>query len=130
LAKEEQTMMLNPQMLPKIRSEAIMQSAQGQPCSLRVAGFVGMQCSGNATVVGCHLPVVGRGVGTKATDLAVAYGCSVCHEIIDGRDQNARAIILERYPAAFFERLLNALVETQARMVGAGIIKVKGAEIV
>jgi hypothetical protein len=123
-------MILNPQLLPKVRSDALMQSAEGQPCSLRIAGFVGMSCSGNATVVGCHLPVVGRGVGTKATDLAVAYGCQTCHDLLDGRNQNARAIIMERYPAAFFERLLNALVETQARMVGAGIIEVKGMEIV
>lgn len=120
-------MITNPQLLPKVRSEAIMQAANGQPCSLRIASFVGLSCQG--TVVGCHLPVIGRGVATKATDLAVAFGCHVCHEIIDGRAQNLQEQIIRQYPAAYADRLLNALVETQARLVGMGIIRVKGGEV-
>jgi hypothetical protein len=121
-------MITNPMLLPKIRSEAIMQAANGQPCSLRIASFVGLSCAGS--VVGCHLPVTGRGVATKATDLAVAFGCHVCHEILDGRAQNLQELIIEKYPAAYANRLLNALVETQARLVDMSIITVPGAEIV
>jgi len=123
-------MTFNPHLLPKIRSDRIMQSAQGQPCSLRIASFVGRKCSGNDTTVGCHLPVFGRGVGTKATDLAVAYGCFECHNILDGRDQNALALIRDRYPTAFMERLLLGLVETHARLVAMGIIEIEGMEVV
>lgn len=122
-------MIINPQLLPKVRSDAIMQAADGQPCSLRIASFVGLSCSGTHTTVGCHLPVIGRGVATKATDLAVAFGCQVCHDILDGRNQNAQALILEKYPAAVANRLLNALVETQARLVGMGIIQVEGGGV-
>jgi Protein of unknown function (DUF1364) len=121
-------MITNPMLLPKIRSNAIMAAAYGQPCSLRIASFVGLSCYGS--VVGCHLPVTGRGVSTKATDLAVAFGCQCCHDILDGRNQNVQALILEKYPAALANRLLNALVETQARLVDMGIITVPGAEIV
>jgi hypothetical protein len=112
-------------LLPKVRSPALMQAARGMPCSLRIASFVGLPCSGADTVVGCHLPVLGRGVGTKATDLAVAFGCQTCHDILDGRNQNALEVIRDKYPAAFFDRLLNALVETHGRMVLLGIIKVR-----
>lgn len=123
------TAQLPPLLLPKVRSTALMESARGMPCSLRVASFVGLPCSGNHTVVGCHLPVLGRGVATKATDLAVAFGCQTCHDIIDGRNQNAREVILANYPGAYYERLLSALVETQARLVALGIIKVRKGKL-
>ena len=120
-------MITNPMLLPKVRSEVIMQAADGQPCSLRIASFVGRTCQGS--VVGCHLPVIGRGVATKATDLAVAFGCQACHDILDGRNQNVQAAIIDKYPAAYANRLLNALVETQARLVGMGIITVEGGAV-
>ena len=123
-------MIQNPALLPKVRSDAIMRAANGQPCSLRIASFVGMQCSGPSTVVGCHLPVTGRGVATKPTDLAVAFGCFVCHEIVDGRAQNLREQIIDRYPAAYVTRLLEGLVETHARLVGMGVITVEGARVI
>ena len=107
-----------------------MASASGQPCSLRIASFIGLSCSGTETVVGCHLPVTGRGVATKATDLAVAFGCQTCHDILDGRNQNALAVIREKYPAALGFRLLDALVETQARLVGMGLISVPDMKVV
>lgn len=123
-------MIQNPALLPKVRSDAIMDAANGQPCSLRIASFVGLSCSGPSTVVGCHLPVTGRGVATKATDLAVAFGCQTCHDILDGRNQNALEVIRDRYPAAFTSRLLEGLVETQARLVGMGVIVVEGARVI
>jgi hypothetical protein len=121
-------MITNPMLLPKVRSEAIMAAADGQPCSLRIASFVGLSCAGS--VVGCHLPVIGKGISTKVTDLAVAFGCHICHEILDGRAQNLQEQIIDKYPAAYANRLLNALVETQARLVGMGIITVEGAEVI
>ena len=110
-------MITNPQLLPKVRSDAIMNAANGQPCSLRIASFVGLSCSGPSTCVSCHLPVIGKGVSTKATDLAVAFGCHICHEIIDGRAQNLQELIIDKYPSAFANRLLNAQSSRAAQTI-------------
>ena len=114
-----------PDMLPKLRSPLIRAAAAGKPCTLRIASFYpGGACAGTNTTVACHLPVVGKGVGTKVTDLAVAFGCSVCHDIIDGRAPEKAAFIRDKYPAALVERLLGALVETQAILVDEDILTV------
>lgn len=120
---------INPALMPKLRSEAIRDSAEGAPCTLRVGLFVGKPCASRATTVGCHLPVSGKGVGTKVTDIAIAYGCKVCHDIVDGPDRKARDFINENYPAAYAMRLLNALVETHTYLLLQGIITVKDGEI-
>lgn len=111
----------NPHMLPKIRSPRLMKAMKGMPCTLRIAGFVpGCSCASDDTVVGCHLPVIGKGVSTKVTDLAVAAGCYACHRIIDGQDKKAWDYLAKNYPAAVAERMLNALVETHARLILKG----------
>lgn len=121
--------MLNPHLLPKIRSEAIMQAMQRYPCALRVASFFpGHTCAPQATVVGCHVGNIGKGMATKTTDLAVAAGCLHCHDIVDGRDIARRNWIEDRYPAAYAHRLLVGLIETHARLAADGIIMVEGAE--
>lgn len=120
-------MITNPHMLAKVRSDRIMDECRHMPCSLRIASFVGLQCSGQDTVVGCHLPVQGKGIKTKVTDMAVAAGCFNCHTILDGK---VGVELRHRYPAAFVERLLFALVETHARLVMAGVINGPDMEIV
>ena len=70
-------------MLPKnkpIESKAIRRSAKGQDCQLR---FPGICNSRPETVVFCHLP--GSAMSLKNDDLAGAYGCSACHDVLDGR---------------------------------------------
>lgn len=119
-------MITNPHMLPKVRSEKIMQAMRDYPCTLRVSSlYPGHQCSHQSTVVGCHIGGLGKGVSTKVTDLAVAAGCSHCHAIIDIVD-NRHNWIMARYPAAFMERVLLGLIETHSRLVMDGIIKVEG----
>jgi hypothetical protein len=100
----------------------IMASASGQPCTLRIASFLGRPCASSETTVGCHLPVSGKGISTKVTDLAVAFGCMNCHEILDGSEARALA---EQYPAAFHNRLLNALVETWTILAADEVIEIK-----
>ena len=110
---------LNPHMLPKVRSPALLAGVEGMPCALRLASFLGLPCAGTDTVVACHLPVFGKGVATKVSDLFTVAGCATCHDILDG----ARGVDLrERYPHAYQERLLLALCETQARHVSEGRI--------
>jgi len=126
------TFITNPALLPKVRSRALLAACQDMPCTLRVASFIpGQQCAHQTTVVPCHIDAtLGKGMGTKVSDLFVAAGCFHCHNIIDGRDPKGRAFIMDNYPTAFMERLLKGLCETQSRLVDMGLIEVKGGEIV
>jgi len=122
-------MIQNPHMLPKVRSDALRQSCDGFPCSLRLAGLLGLPCAPMSTVVGCHLPVIGKGVGTKVSDIFIAAGCKTCHDILDGVGEY-RAIIEDRYPAAFAHRILMGLAETQSRWIGMGLIVVPDGRMI
>ena len=54
--------------------------AQGRDCTIRIPD----SCNGNPeTVVLCHLP--GGGMGYKRKDWQGAWGCSGCHDAVDGR---------------------------------------------
>jgi len=119
-----------PALLPKVRSDAIMAAMRHYPCTLRIANFIpGHTCAPQSTVVGAHLPVMGKGVGTKVTDLAVVAACAHCHDLLDGRDNRVQQIAA-LYPSAYHMRLLQALVETQAMLVQDLVIEVPDGEIV
>jgi hypothetical protein len=116
--------------LPKVRSGAIMRAMKNYDCTVRVSNFIpGHDCAPQSTVVGAHLPVIGKGVGTKVTDLAVVAACHHCHLLIDGVDARANQLVA-MYPAAYHMRLLQALVETQAMLVRDLVIEVPDGEIV
>lgn len=120
-----------PEMLPKIRSEAIMEAAEGAPCTFRIASFIpGRKCAGNDTTVGCHLPIWGKGTSTKVTDMAVGFGCRACHDIIDGVDREALRYLEKYYGAAMLERLLKGLTETHALLIKKGVIVIPDGEII
>lgn len=124
-------MIHNPTMLPKVRSEAIMAAANGSPCTLRIASFLpGRRCSGPETTVGCHLPVWGKGVSTKVTDMAVAFGCSCCHDLLDGRDREGWAYLMKHCRAGVAERMLHGLTETHSLLISQGVIQIPGATII
>lgn len=54
--------------------------ARGQDCQARILGV----CNNNpATVVSCHSN--GGGMAYKAPDWSIAWCCSSCHDVIDGR---------------------------------------------
>lgn len=121
----------NPHMLPKIRSRKLLDACRHMPCTIRVASFVpGKRCSCQDTVVGAHLPVMGKGVGTKVSDLFVAAACMACHDIIDGRDRSGKDYIEANYPAAYANRLMLGLAETQSRWIGMGLISIPGMEVI
>jgi hypothetical protein len=112
----------NPALLPKVRSDAITQSASGQTCSLRLPGI----CNHNVmTTVFCHLPGIGKSHASKVSDLHGAYGCSACHDAIDRWTWEKRGLT----EAMVLDAMLRGLCETQARMVGMGIILVPGAKV-
>lgn len=57
--------------------------ARGQACTVR-----GPTCNGNPeTTVATHFRSqrLGAGMGIKPPDLFIAFACSDCHDVIDGR---------------------------------------------
>jgi len=75
----------------------ITKSAQGEDCQIRLEGI----CNGNPeTTVFCHLP--GGGIGRKQKDLFGAYGCSSCHDEVDGRGSHSAIMYREEFYSAVF----------------------------
>jgi hypothetical protein len=112
-----------PVLLPKVRSTAIMQAANGMPCSLRLPGI----CNHDPrTTVYCHLPGIGKSHASKVSDLHGAFGCSNCHQAIDQHTYSQKNLT----DAMVLDAMLRGLGETQSRLIALQVIKVKGAKIV
>jgi len=64
----------------------IRRAAAGQECTLALPGVCNFD---PATVVLCHSNSLadGKGMGLKAPDTAACFGCSSCHDVLDGRRQ-------------------------------------------
>lgn len=62
----------------------------------------------------CHLP--GGGMGRKQPDLFGAYGCSSCHDAVDGRTQHSAL----KFQAAFDR----GVIRTQQILLDKGLITI------
>lgn len=104
-----------PKMTPARRN------AKGQPCTLRFPGcYPGPN---NERVQLCHLRMFsGGGTGLKPHDAEGVFGCTHCHDILDGRTR----LIPELAPELNWERIARALVETLRLQRAAGVIIFKG----
>lgn len=62
----------------------IRASARNEECTIRIPGVCNFDV---ATTVLCHSNDLadGKGMGIKAPDTCAAYGCSACHDVVDGR---------------------------------------------
>ena len=93
----------------------ITDSASGEDCLIRVPGIC---CFDPAQTVPCHVRLVGiSGMSLKAPDLFIAYGCTPCHDYVDGRTQG---------PETYEERrllLLEGMVRTQEKLCRKGLIR-------
>lgn len=76
----------------------LRQYAEGQQCLIRVPHV----CNGRTdTTVLCHLRMIGiSGIGMKSPDVLAAFGCSACHDFVDGRSNagplaERRTLLLE-----------------------------------
>lgn len=72
----------------------IRRAAQGQDCTLQILGV----CNGDsATTVLCHSNQLadGKGMGLKAPDAAACFGCSSCHDVLDGRAPRPEGLSLD-----------------------------------
>jgi len=60
----------------------LTKSARGRECTIRLHPY----CNENTeTTVFCHAPCEDKGMGIKSPDWWGAFGCSDCHDIVDGR---------------------------------------------
>lgn len=92
------------------RSPALLALAKGAPCLIAVPGV----CRGNfETVVACHSNWLehGKGVGLKAHDCFIAFGCQECHNAIDKRTQQLEPVDRRYYWQRGFERTVLYLFE-------------------
>lgn len=65
------------------RNKKILKAAEGEECLIQSP-----YCNGNSeTVVACHSNEYddGKGGSQKADDCFVAFGCSACHDYVDGK---------------------------------------------
>ena len=87
--------------------------ANGRDCEIRIPGV----CNGNPyTTVLCHLP--GGGMGYKQHDLLAAYGCSSCHDEVDGRTMK----IVDRTKLRLW--FMDGVIRTQQILIREGVIRV------
>ena len=119
----------NPHMITKVRSDALRKSATEMPCWLKLSGFTGKRCAPRDTNVMCHLPVHGKGMSTKVSDLHMVCGCSACHDLLDfERNQEGRRI-KELYPQAYWEQLFKAAALTQSAWLELGYLVVPDGDL-
>lgn len=95
----------------------IQKAARGQECRLRFAGV----CNRDpATVVLCHDNRIesGKGMSLKAPDTAACFGCSSCHDVLDGRAPRPPGLTLD----AMHARLDCAIEETHVELRAQGLM--------
>lgn len=100
-----------------IRSQKVLRSAKGQPCSARFPGI----CNGNPeTTVWAHLNggAFGKGLGVKAHDVLGFHACFDCHRYLDV-GHGTRPILSND---VLLECVLSAVCETYVRLIVAGIV--------
>lgn len=66
------------------RMTPIRRAARGQDCTMLIPGVCNRDPD---TTVLCHSNALadGKGMGLKAPDTAACFGCSACHDVLDGR---------------------------------------------
>lgn len=96
---------------------ALRSFARDQPCSVRLPGV----CSFDpATTVLAHIKRTGHGkMGGKGADLFGVHACNKCHDVIDGRAP------CDLEPDTLRAYILDALIETQQRLLEAELVKVR-----
>lgn len=103
----------------KIKSQALRDAARNEDCTFEIVGTCNYR---SETTVLTHLPDETNGMGTKSCDLSAAFGCSACHDVIDGR-------VKREFPEGEREWYMRrAQTRTWRRFIEIGLVKVKGFE--
>ena len=94
----------------------IRKSAKGEECTIQIHPY----CNGNPeTTVLCHAPCEDKGMGTKSPDFWAAYGCSTCHDIVDGRFR-----VNDPHSLGIFQCLMRGVFRTQKILIQKGLMNV------
>lgn len=102
-----------------MKSKHLRDSASGQDCTFQIVGVCNYQPE---TTVLCHLPDESNGMGKKSDDFCAAFGCSSCHDVIDGRVKSDEF-------TEFSEMYLGrAMRRTWRKWQEMGLISIKGAK--
>jgi len=95
----------------------IQKSAKGEDCALRIPGV----CNGNPeTTVLCHAPYPGK-FGSRKDFWWAAYGCSDCHDAVDGRN-NLVGQAWRTEKESMEEYWMPAIHETQTKLIAKGLM--------
>jgi len=100
----------------RAKSTPARRAARGRDCTLMLLGV----CNRDpATTVLCHSNRLadGKGMGLKAPDSAACFGCSDCHDVLDGRRPLPGWITRQQLEDAFD----HAMVITQEQLKLEGI---------
>lgn len=101
-----------------MKSKKLRDSARGQECTFRIVGV----CNGNPeTTILCHLPDESHGMAKKSDDFCAAFGCSSCHDAVDGRNRSDEYL----NHAHFYNNRANR--RTIRAWLDMGLIKIEGA---
>lgn len=82
----------------------ITESAKGEECQVRIPGVCNFD---DSTTIPAHLN--GGGVALKVNDIHIAYCCSACHDVLDGRVKTQYSndqVLLWFYEAVFRTQML------------------------
>lgn len=96
----------------------IRRAARNQDCQLQILGV----CNGDpATTVLCHSNQLahGKGMGLKAPDTEACFGCSSCHDVLDGRKPRPAGMTMDDLLRTF----AYARERTHAILRARGLIK-------
>lgn len=101
-----------------IRSKKLRDSANGQECTLNIAGVCLYTTD---TTILAHLPDESHGMAQKSDDISAAFACDACHSVIDGR----HTVTLTPEDKEFYMR--RAQTRTTRYWYENGFINIKGA---
>lgn len=96
------------------KQDKYTRSAKGKPCQVRIPGIC-KPAPENETTIPAHLN--GAGMALKHSSIHLAYCCSACHDVLDGR-------IRTKYSQAQLLLMhLEAVIRTQIIMIRDGVLK-------
>ena len=99
----------------RAKSTPARRAARGRDCTLMLLGV----CNRDpATTVLCHSNRLadGKGMGLKAPDSAACFGCSDCHDVLDGRRSLPGWITRQQLEDAFDHAM--AITQEQLKQEG------------
>jgi hypothetical protein len=85
-------------------------SARGEDCTIRLPGVCNFKPE---TTVACHVSGVRFGHGTGIKTKFFAYGCSSCHDVVDGRRKRPDGMSKEAVQVAHLEGVLETMMKLQ-----------------